>query len=56
MAGGRRSTIMAPSMRIAWFSPLPPLRSGVAAYSADVLAALRDAIAIDCFVDAPAQD
>ncbi|MEP7308998.1 MAG: glycosyltransferase family 4 protein [Acidobacteriota bacterium] len=42
-------------MRVAWFSPLPPVRSGVAAYSSDVLAALTDAIEIDCFVDAPAQ-
>ena len=41
--------------RVAWFSPLPPVRSGVAAYSADVLAALGDAIEIDCFVDAPGQ-
>jgi len=24
-------------MRIAWFSPLPPVRSGIAAYSAEVL-------------------
>jgi glycosyltransferase involved in cell wall biosynthesis len=42
-------------MRVAWFSPLPPVRSGIAAYSADVLAALREDIAIDCFVDAAAQ-
>jgi len=41
-------------MRLAWFSPLPPVRSGVAAYSADVLAGLRDALTIDCFVDGAA--
>ena len=40
-------------MRLAWFSPLPPVRSGIAAYSADVLAELRGDIAIDCFVDLP---
>jgi len=38
-------------MRLAWFSPLPPVRSGVAAYSADVLPHLRGDHAIDCFVD-----
>ncbi|HNV02784.1 MAG TPA: glycosyltransferase family 4 protein [Vicinamibacterales bacterium] len=37
-------------MRIAWFSPLPPDRSGIAAYSADVLAGLRGH-EIDAFVD-----
>lgn len=37
-------------MRIAWFSPLPPHRSGIAAYSADVLAGLRGHD-IDAFVD-----
>ena len=30
-------------MRIAWFSPLPPNRSGIAAYSAELLARLRAA-------------
>jgi glycosyltransferase involved in cell wall biosynthesis len=42
-------------MRVAWFSPLPPVRSGVAAYSADVLSGLRDEFAIDCFVDTAAR-
>ncbi len=41
------------AMRLAWFSPLPPVRSGISAYSADLLAALRDDFEIDCFVDAP---
>ena len=29
-------------MRVAWFSPLPPVHSGIAAYSVDVLAGLRE--------------
>ena len=37
-------------MRIAWFSPLPPSRSGIAAYSADVLARLSSH-EIEAFVD-----
>jgi glycosyltransferase involved in cell wall biosynthesis len=42
-------------MRIAWFSPLPPVRSGIAAYGADLLDGLRQDFDIDAFVDAPAQ-
>jgi glycosyltransferase involved in cell wall biosynthesis len=38
-------------MRIAWFSPLPPIRSGIATVNADLLARLNDELAIDCFVD-----
>lgn len=41
-------------MRLAWFSPLPPVRSGVAAYSAEVLPPLGRDHAVDCFVDAVA--
>jgi glycosyltransferase involved in cell wall biosynthesis len=37
-------------MRIAWFSPLPPHRSGIAAYSAEILSRLTHH-AIDAFVD-----
>lgn len=37
-------------MRLAWFSPLPPGRSGIAAYSAGILARLA-AHEIDAFVD-----
>jgi len=37
-------------MRIAWFSPLPPHRSGIAAYSGEILACLTSH-AIDAFVD-----
>ena len=39
------------TVRIAWFSPLPPLRSGVARYNADLLARLDGQQAIDRFVD-----
>ena len=42
-------------MRAAWFSPLPPNPSGIAAYSADVLPLLEgpSGFSIDRFVDAP---
>jgi glycosyltransferase involved in cell wall biosynthesis len=36
-------------MRLAWFSPLPPARSGIAGYSADLVPRLAPAHAIDCF-------
>jgi glycosyltransferase involved in cell wall biosynthesis len=36
-------------MRIAWFSPLPPERSGIAAYSADLVPRLAPAHAIDSY-------
>ena len=44
------------AMRVAWFSPLPPDPSGIAAYSADLLPLLEgpDGWAIDRFVDRPA--
>ena len=38
-------------MRIAWFSPLPPMRSGISAYSVDLLPHLATEHAIDVFVD-----
>jgi glycosyltransferase involved in cell wall biosynthesis len=38
-------------MRIAWFSPMPPSRSGIAAYSTEVLPLLRTRHEIDVFVD-----
>ena len=41
-------------MRVAWFSPLPPDTSGIAAYSADVLELLdnpNQGYSIDRFVD-----
>ena len=43
-------------MRVAWFSPLPPVPSGIASYSADVLPLLDAAdasLSIDRFVDRP---
>lgn len=41
-------------MRIAWFSPLPPARSGIAAYSADLLPFLRQRHDIDCYTETAA--
>ena len=38
-------------MRLAWFSPLPPVRSGVSAYTVDVLAGLDRAFLVDAYVD-----
>jgi glycosyltransferase involved in cell wall biosynthesis len=45
---------MSSDVRIAWFSPLPPTRSGIAAYSAEVVARLSATHAIDCFTEANA--
>jgi glycosyltransferase involved in cell wall biosynthesis len=44
--------------RLAWFSPMPPVRSGVAACTAELVPALRAFFDIDVFVDlsaSPAQ-
>lgn len=41
-------------MRLAWVSPLPPTRSGIADYSAELLAALGPAAAIELFASHPA--
>ena len=38
-------------MRLAWFSPLPPVRSGIATVNAALLDRLDGELAIDCFVD-----
>jgi glycosyltransferase involved in cell wall biosynthesis len=38
-------------VHVAWFSPMPPVRSGIAAYSADLVPALAREHAIDLFVD-----
>jgi glycosyltransferase involved in cell wall biosynthesis len=40
-------------MRVAWFSPLPPARSGISAYSAELLPLLAADHTIDAFVDRP---
>ena len=38
-------------MRIAWFSPLPPVRSGIASDNAELLARLDTEFPIDRFVE-----
>lgn len=43
-------------MRIAWFSPLPPDRSGIADYSAELLAQLACGFEIDCYPERTAHD
>jgi glycosyltransferase involved in cell wall biosynthesis len=43
-------------VRLAWFSPLPPSTSGIAAYSAELLPLLRHHLEIDTFDEANAQD
>jgi glycosyltransferase involved in cell wall biosynthesis len=43
-------------MRIAWFSPLPPVRSGIAAYSAELIPHLATSGVIDCFTESNAHD
>ena len=40
-------------MRIAFFSPLPPARSGIADYSQTLLEALAPLASLDVFSDAP---
>ena len=40
-------------MRLAWFSPMPPVRSGIAACSATLVEALRRTHDIDVYVDEP---
>jgi glycosyltransferase involved in cell wall biosynthesis len=40
-------------MRIAFFSPLPPARSGIADYSEALLAALKAYVEVDVFASAP---
>jgi glycosyltransferase involved in cell wall biosynthesis len=39
--------------RIAWFSPLPPVRSGIARYSSELLPGLAAHYDIEAFVDGP---
>ncbi|MDQ3346386.1 MAG: glycosyltransferase [Acidobacteriota bacterium] len=40
-------------MRLAWFSPMPPLASGIATCSAELVAGLSDEHQIEVFVDEP---
>lgn len=43
-------------MRLAWFSPLPPVRSGIAAYTEELLPLLRRQFEIDVFDEPHAHD
>jgi glycosyltransferase involved in cell wall biosynthesis len=43
-------------MRIAWFSPFPPTRSGIAVYSADAVPRLAASHQIDCFPETRAAE
>jgi glycosyltransferase involved in cell wall biosynthesis len=38
-------------MRLAWFSPMPPVRTGIAAVSAELVAALAEEHVIDVYTD-----
>jgi len=38
--------------RLAWFAPLPPVRSGIAQYNAELLPGLASAYSVELFVDA----
>ena len=49
------STAIIQHVRVAWFSPLPPTRSGIAAYSAEILPLLAADHTIDAFVDSPGE-
>ena len=49
--GGILSARLQDPMRLAWFTPLPPVRSGVSLYSAELLPRLRQTHAVDTFVD-----
>ena len=51
MTNDYRPTTIDYVLRLAWFSPLPPVPSGIAAYSADVLPRLAGDASIDRFVD-----
>ncbi len=42
--------------RIAWFTPLPPVRSGIAQYSRELLPSLAAVHQIDLFVDGRPED
>lgn len=51
-AGGRR-----PALRVAWFSPMPPSPSGIAAYSAEVAPLLgARSLHLDVFAEPPGCD
>ena len=51
------SSKLKPVTRLAWFSPLPPSTSGIAAYSAELLPLLRSrGLAIDTFTETNAHE
>ena len=43
-------------MRVAWFSPRPPVRSGIAAYSAEILPILQQSFEMDWYGESDAHD
>jgi glycosyltransferase involved in cell wall biosynthesis len=43
-------------MRLAWFAPLPPVRSGVASINAELVPPLAQEFAIDCYDEPRAHD
>jgi glycosyltransferase involved in cell wall biosynthesis len=43
-------------MRLAWFSPLPPTQSGIAAYSSELLPIIRRSFETDTFAESTAHD
>ena len=54
--GGRAAaTAYNHPMRLAWFSPMPPVRSGIASCSAELVSALGSEHEIDVFVHEPAR-
>jgi glycosyltransferase involved in cell wall biosynthesis len=44
------------TLRLAWFSPLPPIRSGIAVDNADLVPLLQRDLEIDCFPESRAHD
>ena len=46
---------MSERLRLAFFAPLPPQRTGIADYSAALLPYLAQHAAVDVFVDTPEQ-
>src|SRR4051812_882461 len=42
--------------RLAWFTPLPPVHSGIARYSAEILPLLTDRFAVEAFVGSSAEE
>ncbi len=44
------------ALRLAWFSPLPPARSGIAAYSAELLPLIDDEFVVDRVPESRAHD